>query len=59
MKRREWILGEETVDKLYKYKNLGVLKNYIGSFLSNIDDNIEKTCSKGGLTVIAGTTCSE
>ena len=59
MKRREWILGEETVDKLYKYKNLGVLKNYIGSFSSNIDDNIEKTCSKGGLTVIAGTTCSE
>ena len=30
MKEREWILGDGTVDELYKYKNLGVLKNYIG-----------------------------
>ena len=29
MKEREWILGDDTVDELYEYKNLGVLKNYI------------------------------
>ena len=45
IKRREWILGGEIVE----YKNLGVLKNYIGSFSSNVDDNIEKTCSKAGM----------
>ena len=38
MKEREWILGDGTVDELYEYKNLGVLKNYIGSFSSNVDD---------------------
>ena len=49
MKRREWILGREIVDELYEYKNLGVLKNYIGSFSSNAYDNIEKTRSKAGM----------
>ena len=42
MKTREWILGGDTVDELYEYKNLGVLKNYVGFFSSNVDDNIEK-----------------
>ena len=46
MKRHEWILGGEIVDELYEYKNLGVLKSHIGSFSSNVDDNIEKTRSK-------------
>ena len=46
MKRREWIVGEETVDELYEYKNLGVMKYYIGSFSSKVEDNIEKTPSK-------------
>ena len=41
--------GWDTVDKLYEYKNLGVLKNYISSFSSNVDDNIEKTCNKAGI----------
>ena len=53
MKRREWILGGEIVDELYEYKNLGVLKSYIGSFSLNVDDgvddNIEKTHSKAGM----------
>ena len=49
MKTREWILGGNTVDELYEYKNLGVLKNYIGSFSSNVDDNIEKTRNKAGM----------
>ena len=30
-------------------KNLGVLKNYAGSFTSNILDNIEKTRKKAGM----------
>ena len=49
MKTREWILGGDTVDELYEYRNLGVLKNYIGSFSSNVDDNIEKTRNKAGM----------
>ena len=32
MKECEWILGNDTVDAFYEYKNLGALKNYIGSF---------------------------
>ena len=49
MKEHEWILGEDTVDKLYEYKNLGDLKNYIGSFSSNVEDNIDKTRKKAGM----------
>ena len=49
MKEREWILGDGTFDELYEYKNLGVLKNYIGSFSSNIEDNIDKTRKKAGM----------
>ena len=26
MKEREWALGDDTVEELYEYKNLGVLK---------------------------------
>ena len=33
------------LDELYEYKNLRVLKNFAGSFSSNVD-NIEKTRSK-------------
>ena len=36
----------EIVDEIYEYKNLGVLTNYIGSFASTMDDNIENTRSK-------------
>ena len=48
-KEREWILGDGTVNELYEYKNLGVLKNYIGSFSSNVEDNIDKTRKKDGM----------
>ena len=47
MKERKWALGDDTVEGLYKYKNLGVPKNYWGSFASNISDNIDKTRKKG------------
>ena len=33
-------------DELYKFKNLGLLKNYVGSFSSNVKDNINKTRKK-------------
>ena len=49
MKMSEWILDGDAVDELYEYENLRVLKNYIGSFSSNVDDNIEKTCNKAGM----------
>ena len=46
MKNREWLLGDTIADELYEYKNLGVLKNYVGSFSSNVEDNIDKTRKK-------------
>ena len=57
MNEREWRLGDDIVEELYEYvnmfvyeyKNLGVLKNYIGSFFSNVTDNIEKTGRKAGM----------
>ena len=30
-----------------EYKKLGAVKNYVGSFCSNVTDNIEKTIGKG------------
>ena len=41
-----WTLGSESVSELYEYKNLGVVKNYIESFSTNADENIEKTHKK-------------
>ena len=50
MQSRKWVLGDDNVDELYDYnKNLAVLKNYVGSFSSNIDDNIEKKQKKAGM----------
>ena len=49
MKNRVWLLGDTIVDELYEYKNLGVLKNYVGSFSLNVEDNIGKTRKKVGL----------
>ena len=49
MKEREWALNDKTVEELYEYKNLGVLKNYCGSFASNSSDNIDKTRKKAGM----------
>ena len=40
MQDRKWFLGESSVDELYEYKNLGVTKNYVGSFSSNVEENI-------------------
>ena len=37
MTEREWILGNDVVDELNKYKNPGVDKNSVCSFSSNVD----------------------
>ena len=47
IKQRNWVLGNEIVHERYEYKNLGVVKNYAGSFSSNVEDNIDKTRKKG------------
>ena len=52
MQDRKWLLGESSVDELYEYKNLGVTKNYVGSFSSNVQDNIEKTRKKAGMQIL-------
>ena len=49
MNERDWVLGDDSVDEFYEYKNLGVLKNYIGSFSSSADENIDKTRKKSGI----------
>ena len=52
MKERTWVLGGESVAELYEYKNLGVAKNYIGSFSTNADDNIDKTRKKSRYVIL-------
>ena len=47
IKQRNWVLGNEIGDERYEYKNLGVVKNYAGSFSSNVEDNIDKNQEKG------------
>ena len=49
MNDHDRVLGNDSVDELYEYKNLGVVKNYIGSFFSNVDENIDKTRKKAGI----------
>ena len=46
MREREWMSGEFVVDELF---DLEVLKNYVSSFASNVDDNIEKARRKTGM----------
>ena len=49
MNERECKLGLQNIYELYEYKNLGVTKNYIGSSVSVVNDNIEKTRKKAGM----------
>ena len=49
MNEREWKLGLQNVDDLYEYKNLEVAKNYIGSAVSDVNGNVEKTRKKAGM----------
>ena len=47
--KRSWTLGEKVVEEDDQYKNLGVVKNYAGSFQFDIDEAIEKTRKKAGM----------
>ena len=42
MSEREWILRNDVVDELNEYKNLGVVKNYVGSFSLNVQGATKK-----------------
>ena len=48
MHDRTWMLGNASVDELYEYENLVVIKNYAGSFSTYVD-NIEKAHEKAGI----------
>ena len=56
MKNPEW-LGDTIVDDFYEYKNLGVLKNYVGPLSSNVEDNIHITRKKVGLIFASNLEC--
>ena len=51
-KKREWMLRGAVVDELYENKNLGVLRNQVGSFASNLDDSIEKARKKADMIFV-------
>ena len=37
-----WLPCDNTVDKHYKYQNLGLFKNYCGSFSTNFDERLQQ-----------------
>ena len=43
---RSWKLGDEVVEESSEYKNLGIVKNYVGSFQSDVAEAIEKNKRK-------------
>ena len=47
--KRSWTLGEKVVEEEDQYKNLGVVKNYAGSFQFDIDEAIAKTRENAGM----------
>ena len=49
IKARQWNVGPNSIYELSEYVNLGVFKNYCGSFNKNIDENITKTRKKAGM----------
>ena len=57
MKEHKWILGNDNVKELYEYKKLGVVESYVGSFSSNVEENIDKTCKKAGMLFSANFDC--
>ena len=53
MKQRNWHVGPTHIDERDEYTNLGVYKNYCGSFSKNIDESITKTRKKSGMLFAA------
>ena len=57
LKNRVWFLGDTKLEELYEYKNFGVLRNYVSSFSSNIDDNIDNTRKNVGMIFSSNLDC--
>ena len=53
MKQRNWHVGPTHIDERDEYTNLGVYKNYSGSFAKSIDESITKTRKKAGMLFAA------
>ena len=49
MKERKWIFGNDNVEELYECKSLEVVKNYVSSFSSNVEENVNNTRKKAGM----------
>ena len=46
---RKFVIGSSPIEELKEYTDLGIYKNYCGSFATNIDKNITKARKKSGM----------
>ena len=46
---RKFFIGSSLIEEVKEYINLGIYKNYCGSFAANIDENITKARKKAGM----------
>ena len=46
---RKFVIGSSPIEDLKEYTNLGIYKNYCGSFTTNVDENITKVRKKSGM----------
>ena len=46
---RKFFIGSSLIEEVKEYTNLGIYKNYCGSFETNIDENITKARKKAGM----------
>ena len=46
---RKFVIGSSPIEELKDYTDLGIYKNYCGSFVTNIDENITKARKRSGM----------
>ena len=46
IKTRKFVIGSSPTEEIKEYTNLGIYKNYCGSFATYIDENITKARKK-------------
>ena len=46
---RKYFIGSSLLEEVQEYTNLGIYKNYCGSFATNTDENITKARKKAGM----------
>ena len=46
---RKFVIGSSPIENLKQHTNLGIYKNYCGSFATIIDENITKARKKSGM----------